>query len=70
MGVADPKSIATPLSLYLLWSQTLELSNEVLYDTVPQMAAELQAVKVWTIRFFTIYYTNMNFFQTVNFDGL
>ena len=70
MGVAYPKSTATPLDLVLPQSQTLELSNEVLYDTVPQRAAELQAVEVWTIRFFTIYYTNTAFFQTLKFDGL
>ena len=46
MGVVDPKSTAMPLDLVPPNSQTLELSNEVLYDTAPQGAAELQAVKV------------------------
>ena len=46
MGVADPKSTATPLDLVPPKCQTLELSNEVLYDTVPQRATELQAVEV------------------------
>ena len=46
MGVADPKSTATPLDLVPPYFQTLELPNEVLYDTVPQRAAELQAFEV------------------------
>ena len=46
MGVAEPKSTATPLDSIPPESQTLELSNEVLYNPVPQGAVELQAVKV------------------------
>ena len=46
MDVVDPKSTAIPLDLVPPNSQTLELSNEVLYDIAPQGAAELQAVKV------------------------
>ena len=37
------------------------LSNEILHDLIPQGVLELQAVKLKTSRFFTIYLTKTNF---------
>ena len=46
MGVAELESTVTPLDSIPPKSQTLELSNEVLYNSVPQGVVDLQAVKV------------------------
>ena len=51
MGTTRDKSATKLLSIKGPNSHILELSNEVLYDSVPQDSVELIAIKIGTFRF-------------------